>query len=133
MGLFHNQDGDMTVPKILIIEDDRIIANLTELRLNKIGYDVMGKIENPNLVIDYLSQNTPDLILMDIKLSDEIDGIALAGMIRKISKIPIVFLTALADDETIRKIKKISRHGYIRKPFNDDDLRAGIALAMPKK
>ena len=123
----------MTSSKILIVEDDRIIANLTELRLNKIGHEVVAKIENPHFVMDYLSKNSPDLILMDIKLSDEIDGIALAGMIRKTSKIPIVFLTALADEETIGKIKKISHHGYIRKPFNDDDLRTGIELALPKK
>src|SRR5271157_2155876 len=122
----------MTGPKILIIEDDRIIANLTELRLRKLGYEVAGRIENPHSAMDYISKNSPDLILMDIRLSDEIDGITLAEKIREKSATPIVFVTALADEDTIMKVKAIHQSGYIHKPFNDDDLRIAIELILPE-
>ncbi len=118
---------------VLIVEDDNIIATLIEYRLKKLGYGIFGKARNETETLQSIGNNYPDIILMDINLNDETDGIMLAKKISRIKKIPIVYLTAHTDQETLNKVKETTPSGFIIKPFNDDDLRVSIELAISSK
>jgi len=120
----------MQSPNILIVEDDPIIATLIEFRLKKLGFGVFAKARNETETLDSMGNGYPDLIFMDIHLNGEMDGIMLAKKISRIKKIPIVYLTAHADEETVIRAKETNPSGFIIKPFNDDDLRISIALAL---
>ncbi len=122
----------MPNPQILLVEDDRVIVKIAEWRLSKMGYDVCGKVENGADAIDFVTKKQPDLILMDINIKGEIDGIETARRIKKVFSIPIIFLTSHSDGATLTRAKAIRPDGFIRKPFEDDDLRVAIELALKK-
>jgi DNA-binding response OmpR family regulator len=119
--------------KILIVEDDPIIASLVELRLKKLGYAVSGKTRNEPETLHAIASGLPDLILMDINLEGETDGISLTKKILQENNVPVVFLTGQTDDDTLKRVKEIGTCGFIIKPFNDHDLRVSIELNIDKK
>ncbi|MDD1718429.1 MAG: response regulator [Methanoregulaceae archaeon] len=120
----------MTYAKILVVEDDPIIASLIANRLSKLGYTLCGAVSSAHDAMAAISTLPPDLILMDISLGDEIDGVQLAEMIRKDSDVPIVFLSSSTDDTTVERVKATRPDGYIVKPFDDRTLRIGIEIAL---
>jgi CheY-like chemotaxis protein len=120
----------MTFAKILIVDDDPIIATLIGIRLEKLGYALTGKALSAEEALQSVSDHPPDLILMDILLGEKMDGIALARMIRNESEIPIVFITGATDDATIERAKEVGPSGFIVKPFDDTNLRIAIELAL---
>ena len=115
--------------KVLIVEDDEIIQNLIEYRLNALGYHVCGKAETGEGAILSAMNMNPDVILMDIHLKGTLDGIDAAKIIRKSSSPRIIFLTAFTDDAVIQRAKEVHPEGFIEKPFSDTDLRVALALA----
>ncbi len=117
---------------ILIIEDEIIIAQDIELQLKRLGYDVAGIIPNSEKAIDYLSFNTPDLVLCDITIKGTKDGIEVAEIIQQKKSIPFIFLTSLADKNTLQRAKKVLPYGYIVKPFTKKDLLSAIEIAFYK-
>ncbi|MBI2390610.1 MAG: response regulator [Deltaproteobacteria bacterium] len=124
----------MTTPskRILIVEDQRLIAADLASTLKRLGYDVAGSVASGEEAVPAALELHPDLILMDIRLRDEMDGIQAAEAIRARSDVPIVYLTAYADEETIARAKGTTPFGYLVKPFNERELRAAIEIAIYK-
>jgi two-component system, response regulator PdtaR len=118
------------IPRILIVEDDDIICNLITTMLERRGYSVVGKISSGEEAIVKAAELEPDLVLMDINLAGQMDGVAAARYIFQLFHYPIVFLTALADDKLIERAKHAQPLGYILKPFTDKDLSTNVEMAL---
>jgi DNA-binding response OmpR family regulator len=119
--------------KILIVEDDEIISQVIEWRLNKLGYKVSGKAATGQDAITLTEEISPDAILMDIALKGDMDGIETAKIIKEKFTIPIIFLTASSDEKTLNRVIPFQPAQYILKPFNDDDLRIALRLSIDGK
>jgi two-component system, response regulator PdtaR len=119
-----------SIPRILIVEDDEIICNLITTMLERKGYSVVGKISSGEEAIIKAAELEPDLVMMDISLSGQMDGIAAARYIFQLFHIPIVFLTAHCDDNLLERAKSAQPLGYILKPFTDKELTSNVELAL---
>lgn len=117
---------------ILIIEDEGVVAHDIARRVKKLGYDVAGIKNSSDQALNYLSIHTPDLILCDIMIDGDKDGIGVAEDVHKTKRIPLIFLTALSDRNTLERAKKVLPYGYIVKPFDNHDLLTAIELALYK-
>ncbi|MEQ8907786.1 MAG: response regulator [Vicingaceae bacterium] len=122
----------MSKKKILIVEDEAIVAKDISVCLKKIGYEVLDTFSRGEKALDYLENNKPDLILMDIMLAGSISGIEASAKVKEKYDIPVVFLTAYADEKTISKAKVTEPYGYVIKPFKEIDLRTSIEMALSK-
>jgi signal transduction histidine kinase len=116
--------------KILVVEDEWIIALDIKLRLEQLGYIVPGIAQNSDAALKVVAESQPDLILMDIHLQGETDGIETANQIREQFHLPIIFLTAYADEVTLSRAVSVHPFGYIIKPFKDEDLNTAIQIAL---
>src|SRR3954447_8534081 len=115
---------------ILVVEDQRLIAADIENTLKKLGYVVVGNVSSGEDAISKANELRPELVLMDVHLRGEMDGIQAAEIIRDRLNVPVVYLTAYADEETIVRAKKTTPFGYLTKPFNERELRATIEIAF---
>ena len=118
--------------KILIVEDESITALDISVELTQIGYEVCGMEDTASGAIAAVLENKPDLILMDIRLGDGGDGVEAAKQILRDHDLPIVFLTAHSDGQTLSRALDVSPYGYLVKPFRTQDLRVTIELAISK-
>lgn len=118
--------------RILIVDDQRIIAADLEQTLARLGYSVVGVASAGEEAVRKAGELGPELILMDIRLRGDMDGIEAAGIIRERLDVPVVYLTAYADEETILRAKVTTPFGYVVKPFNERELRAAIEIALYK-
>lgn len=123
----------MAPKKILLVEDDDIIAKVEDWRLKNMGYEVAGRALSGVEAMDLVAKTRPDLVLMDINIQGEIDGIETAKRIKKQFSIPVVYVTSHSDGPTLDRAKATQPDGFIVKPFEDNDLRVGIELALKKK
>lgn len=117
-------------PRILIVEDDEIIANLITVMLEKKGYNIVGRTGFGEHAVLRAAELEPDLILMDINLAGSMDGVAAAGYIFQFFQCAIIFLTAFCDDDLLGRAKIAQPLGYILKPFTDRDLGSNVELAL---
>lgn len=122
----------MSKVKILVVEDEAIVARDIKVCLNKIGYDVLGSYSSGEKALEAIETNKPELILMDIMLKGKMSGIETSAVVKEKYGIPVVFLTAYADEKTIGKAKVTEPYGYIIKPFKEIDLRTSIEMALYK-
>lgn len=120
----------MSKARILIVEDDEIIARLIEWRVSKLGYEICGRAADGKEAVSLIQRSSPDIVLLDIGLPGNCDGISVAHEVRRSHDLPIVFVTGHSDGEIIERAKKTRPNGFIQKPFTDDDLRIGIELAL---
>jgi AmiR/NasT family two-component response regulator len=118
--------------KILIVEDDSIIAVTIEGRLKEFGYIVLGRASTGEDAIKKAKELQPDIVLMDIHLKGPMDGIDAAGVIYGTLDIPVIYLTAFSDEKTLERAQKTSPFGYIVKPFSDNMLRTALTMAIMK-
>jgi DNA-binding NtrC family response regulator len=116
--------------RILVVEDEAVVALDVQGRLRRLGYQVVGTAASYEGALARAAELRPDLVLMDIALRDGPDGIAAAERLRTELAVPVVFLTAFADADTLERAKRASPHGYIVKPFEGRDLRATIEIAL---
>ncbi|SFM71297.1 response regulator [Methanolobus profundi] len=116
--------------KILVVEDESIIALNIKKKLKSFGYTVPAMATTGEDAIKMAEITFPDLILMDVRLKGEMDGIQTAAEIRKKFDIPIIFLTAYSDDKVLERAKKTEPYGYIVKPFKANDLKSNIEVAL---
>jgi DNA-binding NtrC family response regulator len=116
--------------RILVVEDEAVVALDVEDRLHRLGHQVVGTADSAASAVALAAEVRPDLVLMDIALRDGGDGIAAAEQLRAELAVPVVFVTAFADAETLERAKRVSPHGYIVKPFDERDLRATIEIAL---
>jgi PAS domain S-box-containing protein len=119
--------------KIMIVEDEAVIALRLEQRLSMMGYEVVALSHSSEESLEKARELRPDLILMDIKIPGNIDGITLAKIVKSELDIPVVFLTAFAEDQIIERAKQAEPYGYIVKPFQDQELMAAVEVALYKK
>ena len=117
---------------ILIVEDEGIVARDLKYRLETIGYTVAGVASTGEEAVLKAWEIRPDLILMDIVLKGDLDGIETAQMVRERADIPVVYLTAYADEETIQRTEASGPFGYLVKPFEDREMEACIEVALFK-
>ncbi|ARV11576.1 hypothetical protein BTO09_04135 [Gilvibacter sp. SZ-19] len=117
--------------KILIVEDEPLIAVTIETALEKQGYQVIGDADSFESAVELLGQKQADLVLLDIQLEGDQDGIELARELDK-RTIPYLFLTSQTDPNTIDRIKEVRPLGFIAKPFTEAGLRSNIELAWHK-
>lgn len=118
--------------KVLVIEDESIVSKDIQNSLKKLGYIVVGSAATGERAIELADELKPDIVLMDIMLKGEMNGIEAADIIRKNLRIPIIFLTAYTDDATLSKAKITEPFGYIIKPFKEIDLHTNIEMAIYK-
>lgn len=118
--------------KILLVEDEIIIALDLKLSLENQGYIVSEHVTKGEDVINSILNNKPDLILMDIKLAGEIDGVETAQMVHDNFNIPVIFITSYSNKQIIERAKKTNPFGYIVKPFEDRELYTNIEIAFFK-
>lgn len=109
--------------KILIVEDEAMIAMDIEERLKELGYDVPAMVNNGKEAIEQAGIHMPKLVLMDIVIRGEMDGIETAEIIKEMYNIPSLFLTAYDNDATLQRAKKVKPLGYLLKPFDDSKLQ----------
>ncbi len=114
---------------ILVVEDESIVSKDIQNSLKKIGYNVVGACNNAQEAIDLATELHPDVVLMDIMLKGPLTGIDAADQI-KLLNIPVIFLTAYADEATLAKAKVTEPYGYILKPFKEKDLSISIEMAI---
>jgi CheY-like chemotaxis protein len=120
----------MSKGSILVVEDDDIIAKVLDWRLKNLGYTVCGRASTGGEALELIRGEKPDLVLMDINIRGETDGIDTAALIKKGLNIPIVYVTSHSDGPTLERAKATKPDGFIIKPFDDDDLRVAIDLAL---
>ena len=118
--------------KILIVEDEIIVALDTKSTLKKLDYEVTDIVTNYDETMQSILDNKPDIILMDIFLKNSINGIEISKEINEIYNIPIIFISAYCDDETLSNAIRTEPAGYIVKPFNRNDLKATLNLVVYK-
>lgn len=114
---------------VLVVEDEQIIALDLEGCLQGMGYDVSIETTGAGAV-EAVGLLNPDLVLLDIRLDDSLDGIQAAAQIRKTSTMPLMFLTASADISTVKRAALVDPSGFIFKPFNEKQLAANVYLAL---
>lgn len=122
----------MTNARIMIVEDEWIAAEDTRNRLEDLGYTVSSLASTGKEAIQKAEEDKPDLVVTDIVLEGEMDGIEVAKQIYSRFNIPFIYLTAYADDKILERIKITEPFGYIVKPFTDEDLTIAIELALYK-
>ncbi len=118
--------------KILIVEDEGVVAKDIQMRLERLGYAVVGIAYSGDDAVETAGRFSPDLVLMDIKLRGDMDGIEAARQIRDRFNIPVIYLTAYTDDMTLKFAKIAEPYGYIVKPFGDRELHSNISMALYK-
>ena len=118
--------------KILIVEDEAIVAKNIEKHLLNAGYKVVGLATKAEELIEKAETKKPDLVLMDIKLKGKMDGIDAANKIRESLRLPVIFLTSYTDDETFQRAKLTDPFGYLIKPFEIKDLKRTVEMALYK-
>jgi len=117
---------------VLIVEDENIVAKDIQFSLKKLGYNVLGIEKTGEDAIKSANQKKPDIIIMDIMLKGEITGIEASEKIREEQNIPIIFLTAYADESTLSRAKITEPYAYIIKPYKEIDLHTSIEMALYK-
>ena len=116
--------------RALIVEDEALIAEELRGRLTRLGFHVIAMVDSAEEGIAIATSQTPDLVLMDIRLNGEKDGIQACREIRQQVDIPVVYLTAYSDSQTVERVKQTEHDGFILKPFHRHELRSTIAVAL---
>jgi PAS domain S-box-containing protein len=119
--------------KIMIVEDEAVIALRLEQRLTEMGYDVTGISHTGEDCVKKARNLRPDLILMDVMISGDLDGIDAAKIMKEELDIPVIFMTAYTEDQIIERAKEVEPYGYIIKPIHERELKATIEIALYKK
>ena len=122
----------MPKTNVLVVEDESIVSKDIQYSLKKLGYNVVGAAATGDKALEIARSEKPDIILMDIMLKGEMNGIETAEIMKSELAIPVIFLTAYADDSTLSKAKVTEPYGYIIKPFKEVDLHTTIEMALYK-
>jgi signal transduction histidine kinase len=118
--------------QILIVEDELIVARDLEASLSRLGHDVVGVAASSEEALEAVKQRRPDLVLMDIRLKGPLDGVSTAEKLRALFDLPVIYLTAYADDATVERAKHTLPMGYLLKPYNTKELRSTVEIALYK-
>jgi PAS domain S-box-containing protein len=117
---------------VMIVEDERLVARDIADSLTRMGYDVTGTVASAEECLEVARSRRPDLVLMDIHLEGDVDGISTAQRLRDDYDIPVIFLSAYADDKTVSRAKQAAPLGYLLKPFRKSELRSAVEVGLFK-
>lgn len=118
--------------KILIVEDELLIAKEIQFSMERYKYKIIGIVYDYQHIIDIITEDKPDIVLMDINLKGDKDGISIASEIKEKFNLPVIFITGYSDEETIERAKTAEPYGYVVKPINFEDLKISIEIAVYK-
>ncbi len=118
--------------RILVVEDERIVAFNLQQRLLKLGYEVPALAVNAEQALRAVEQHHPNVVLMDIHIEGPLDGIETASLIAEQFRVPIIYLTAYSEESTLTRAKSTRPHGYLLKPFSERELHATIQMALER-
>ena len=121
-----------TLIKILVVEDEMIIGAKISMQLTSLGYEVTGILPRGEEAILHVADNRPDIILLDINLKGKLNGIETANQLQRYGHIPIIYLTANADEATFKRAKSTRPYAFISKPFKQLDLQRAIELTISR-
>jgi CheY-like chemotaxis protein len=119
-------------PRALIVEDEALIAEELRERLSRLGFSIIATVDSADEGVAIATRERPDLVLMDIRLKGEKDGVQAAREIRQQVDLPIVYLTAYSDRLTVDRAKRTEHDGFILKPFHRSELQTTIQVAMER-
>ena len=122
----------LSVNKVMVVEDEYIIALDLKDRLSRLGYIVPTIATSGKEAVKLAKKDKPDLILMDIMLRGEIDGVQAAKSIRERFDVPVLFVSSFSDINSVKRAQKVSPYGYLVKPFTETELKGGIEEAFRK-
>ncbi len=118
--------------RILIVEDERLVALDLELQLNKLGYQVIGAVDSGERALEFTGRLHPHLAIMDIVLAGKLHGVETAQLLWERWRLPVVFLTAYSDPGTLELVKRSNSYGYLVKPFIQRELNAIVQIALAR-
>lgn len=121
-----------TPSRILVVEDESIVAFNLQQRLIQMGYDVPAIAVSGQESIDLVAQTSPDLVLMDIHIQGDMDGIEVAAHLQNSHSVPVIYLTAYSEDSTLERARRTRPYGYLLKPFSERELHATIQMAFER-
>jgi len=116
--------------RVMVVEDEAVVALHLRRELTKLGYTVAGVATNGEQALKMIDEVFPDVILMDIHIQGELDGIETANRIPRYLHIPVIYLTAYSEDTTLKRAGDTHPYGYLIKPFLDRELHATIRMAL---
>ncbi len=119
--------------RILVVEDESIVAEQLQGSLSRMGYDTLPSASSGEDALSIVREVKPDLVLMDMKLLGQMDGVETALRMQETADIPVVFLTAYADDDVLRQIRETEPYGYLVKPVQERELHATIEVALSRR
>lgn len=119
--------------RVLVVEDERIVAKNLERRLAELGYEVAGSAASGEDALELAERTQPDVVLMDIHLAGAVDGTEAARRVWQRLQIPVVYVTAYADADTLDEAKATEPYGYVVKPFRPEQVHAAIQLALERR
>lgn len=122
----------MATPRILVVEDEQITAAVLQKQLQAFGYDVPETVSSGEAAIEKAEELRPDLVLMDIQLDGQMDGVEAAAHIRSHFHLPVVFITAYSNKQVLDRVKVTEPYGYILKPFEERELHVVVEMALYK-
>jgi DNA-binding NarL/FixJ family response regulator len=120
-------------PRALIIEDEVLIAEELRGRLSLLGFSVIAAVDSAEEGIAIAARERPDVVLMDIRLKGEKDGVQAAKEIHEQVDVPVIYLTAYSDRQTLDRVKTSEYDGFILKPFRARELQSTIEIAMKRR
>lgn len=123
----------MTNPRILLVEDEAVVALSEQFMLETLGYEVTCVASTGEEAIEAASRDKPDLVLMDVRLRSGMDGIEAAQEIRRRIGTPVVFITALGDENVRRRAAAMGHAGYVLKPFTAEELKHHVDAALKSR
>jgi len=118
--------------RIMVVEDDDELATEISDMLTMLGYQVAGRAASGEDCLILASQAQPDLVLMDIKIRGNLDGIQTAERLKKIKDVPVVYLTGFSDSATLKRARQTHAHGFLVKPFRVSEIKSTIEMALFK-
>lgn len=123
----------MTAPRILLVEDERIVALHSQQRLVKLGYDVVAIVSSGAMALEKIAELHPDVVLMDIHIEGDMDGIETAMKIPAELDIAVIYLTAYSEEATLARARASTPYGYLIKPYSERELHATIQMALERQ
>lgn len=125
--------NEAQVARLIIVEDERLVAVSLENALGALGYEICATTVTGEAAVDAATRIRPDLVLMDIRLGGAMDGTHAADLIWKRLHIPVIYLTAYADEKTLAEVKRTEAYGYVMKPYEAKEVHAAIQIALERR
>src|SRR5580692_1435726 len=125
--------ADSEARTILIVEDERIVARDLSLTLEEMGYVVSATVRSSTEAFQEAAAHRPDLVLMDIRIDGDADGVEVAAELKRRHQVPVIFLTGSTDEETLQRAFRTEPDGYLPKPFTRATLRTALEVAFQRQ